>query len=85
MDDSWSRFWDRLIVDWVVVVVGAFVLQGVWFALVAVLTDYQPDLQGTLSTTTGRLALPWGLVTLVGMTWGVIRAFEAKGGQRATR
>ena len=82
MDDSWSRFWDRLIVDWVAVVVGAFVLQGIWFAAVAALTGYQPDLEPTLAATTGRLALPWGLVAAVGLTWGVIRAVEAKGGSR---
>ena len=83
MDDSWSRFWDRLVVDWVAVVVGAFVLQGLWFAMVSALTGYQPDLEGTLATTTSRLALPWGLVTAVGLTWGVIRAMEARSGPRA--
>ena len=82
MDDSWSRFWDRLVVDWVAVVVGAFVLQGLWFALVAALTACQPDLQDPLATTTTRLGLPWGLIAIVGLTWGVIRALEAKNGPR---
>ena len=78
LDDSWGRFWDRLITDWVIVVVGAFVVQGVWFALVSALARYKPELEATLATTSTRLALPWGLATLVALTWGVKRALEAR-------
>ena len=85
MDESWGRFWDRLITDWVVTVIGAFVLQGIWFALVAAAIGYRPELEGTLATTSTRLAMPWGLVTLVALTWGVIRAVEAKKGVSARR
>ena len=78
MDESWGRFWDRLITDWVLTVVGAFVLQGIWFAFAAAVVGYRPELESTLATTSSRLALPWGLVTLVALTWGVIRALEAR-------
>lgn len=79
MDEAWGRFWDRLVTDWVVVVVGAFVLQGVWFALVAAVVSYKPELEATMATTSTRLSLPWGLAGLVALSWGVKRAFEAKG------
>lgn len=85
MDDSWGRFWDRLITDWVLVFVGAFVLQGFWFAGVAALVRYKPELQATLATTSTRLALPWGLITLVALTWGVMRALEARRGSGGRR
>lgn len=85
MDDSWGRFWDRLITDWVMVVVGAFVLQGVWFALASAVVAYKPELEATMATMSTRLALPWGLVTLVALTWGVIRALEAKRGPTPRR
>ncbi|MBZ0266810.1 hypothetical protein K8I85_01520 [bacterium] len=77
MDDSWGRFWDRLVTDWVVILVGAFVLQGVWFALAAAIVGYRPELEGALATTSTRLGVPWALATVVGLAWGGIRARAA--------
>ncbi len=55
MDDSWVRFWERLILDWVAVAVGAFILQGLWFGVTSYLASVRPDLEPTLVTASARL------------------------------
>ncbi len=78
MDDSWSRFWERLISDWVIVAVGAFVLQGLWFGIVSLLIGRNPDLEPTLLVTSSRLGIPWLLAILAGFVWAVKRAYDAR-------
>lgn len=76
LDDFWGRFWDRLVTDWVVALVGAFVLQGVWFALGAAIVDYRPELEDAMATTSTRLGGPWFLGLVVALGWGVVRALR---------
>ncbi len=75
---DWGGFWDRLAVDWVVALVGGFVLQGFWFTLIHATGEFNPALQTTLESITPKLFIPWALLILAGMTWGVLRAVEAR-------
>ncbi len=78
MDDSWSRFWERLIADWVIVAVLAFMLQGLWFGVGRLLVAQSPDLEPTLVTFSARLGIPWLLAIVGGFIWGSKRALDAR-------
>lgn len=82
MSERSGAFWDRLIVDWVAVVVGAFVLQGFWFTLLSAIPASQADLAQTMSGVTSKLFIPWGIAILGGLTWSVFRAVDALNGKR---
>ena len=78
MDDSRSRFWEQLIVDWVSVVVLAFLLQGLWFGLGAFLGGWQPSWRpGFSSASQGFLGL-WLALLIVGLLAGYFRARKAR-------
>ena len=79
MSESWARFWDRLIVDGVTVLVVAFVLQGVWFAGGNAVTDWRPDLEPTVQRVSERFLALWVVALLGGLAWGVKRAMAARG------
>jgi hypothetical protein len=78
LDDSWSRFWERLIADWVIVGVGAFVLQGLWFGLVSLLTHRNPDLEADLAGATSVVGVLLLLAALGGFVVGFFRAQAAR-------
>jgi hypothetical protein len=78
VDESWGRFWDRLIVDVVAVLVFGFVLQGLWFALGAAATDWRPDLDPTFRKASERFLGLWVAGLLAGLLWSVKRAWGEK-------
>lgn len=80
MDDSREGFWDRLIADWVGVLVLGFVLQGIWFGIVALLVGIRPELEEGLTRTSARLGVPWLLIVALGLVWGAKRAWDAREG-----
>ena len=80
MDDSWGRFWDRLVVDAVAVLVLGFVLQGLWFALGAAATGWRPDLEPALRKASERFLALWVAGMIAGMAWSVKRAWDERQG-----
>ena len=86
MDDSWTRFWDQLISDWVLVTVGAFLLQGLWFGLVSLGGETNPDSGGAISQISEMVFVPFwkgfpsvgSVLVGLGLAWGVKRALDAK-------
>lgn len=78
MDDSWGRFWERLIVDAVSVLVVAFVLQGVWFAVGTVVSDWRPELEPGFRRISGGFLALWIVGVAAGLLGGVKRAWSAK-------
>jgi len=73
--DSWSVFWERLIVDCVAVLVIAFLVQGVWFLGVDLLTRASPGLEASLIRASSRIGIPWVLGILGGIGWASWRAW----------
>lgn len=78
MEDRQGRFWERLIVDAVAVLVLGFALQGLWFAAGAALTDWRPDLEPAFRKASGRFLALWIAAVGVGLAWGVRRAWSAR-------
>ncbi len=78
MADSSARFWDRLIVDGVAVLVIAFVFQGLWFAGGNAVTEWRPDLEPAVRKVSERFLALWVLGILLGLAWSVKRASAAK-------
>ncbi len=85
MDESWGRFWDRLIVDAVAVLVLGFVLQGLWFAAGAAATAWRPDLDPGFRTASSRFLGIWVAGLVAGLLWGVKRAWDEKRGGAGAR
>lgn len=87
MDDSSSRFWERLTADWVAVLIAAFAIQGLWFGMVSLIVDADPGAAEGLGRASAFLfefpalkagqGLPWVLGILGGLVWGVKRALAA--------
>ena len=77
-DDPWTRFWERLIVDWVAVTVVAFGLQGLWFGFTTLWVSQAPDMKPALTGVSAKLGWPWLLAVAVGLVWGVKRALDAR-------
>lgn len=78
MDDSWGKFWERLIVDAVAVLVLGFVLQGLWFAAGTAITDWRPELASGFRKVSGQFLALWIAATLAGLVVAVKRAWSAK-------
>ncbi|MFN8179136.1 MAG: hypothetical protein U0167_14495 [bacterium] len=78
MDDSWGKFWERLIIDAVAVLVVGFALQGLWFAAGAAVTGWRPDLTAGFQKASERFLAVWIAVLVVGLFAGVKRAWTAK-------
>ena len=78
MDDSWSRFWERLIADWVFVGVGAFVLQGLWFGIGSLLSRRNPDLETSLASASSTFGILLLLAVAGGFAGGLFRALAAR-------
>jgi len=74
LDDSGNGFWERLIGEWVGVLVLGFVVQGLWFGLVSLLTQVDPGLEPNLVRISAFLGIPWVLGIVVALVWGVGRA-----------
>lgn len=80
LDDSWGRFWERLIIDAVAVLVVGFVFQGLWFAAGHAVTGWRPDLEPAFRKASERFLALWILGMLVGLGLGVKRAWVARSG-----
>lgn len=80
MDDSWGRFWERLIIDAVGVLVVGFVLQGLWFAAGSAVTGWKPDLEPAFRKASERFLAIWLVALAVGLVVGVKRAWAARQG-----
>jgi hypothetical protein len=78
LDDSWGRFWERLIIDAVAVLVIGFALQGLWFAAGGALTGWRPDLTPGFQKASERFLALWIAVLVIGLGVGVKRAWAAK-------
>lgn len=78
MDESAGRFWNRLIVDAVAVLVLGFVLQGLWFALGAAVTGWRPDLEVPFRKASERFLALWVAGMIAGTAWGVKRAWDER-------
>jgi threonine/homoserine/homoserine lactone efflux protein len=76
--DSLGRFWERLIVDTVGVVVVGFVLQGLWFAAGNAVTGWRPEFEPAYQKVSERFLALWVLGLGVGLAWGVRRAWSAR-------
>jgi hypothetical protein len=85
LDDSWSRFWERLIVDGVIVAVAGFLLQGLWFALVSLLVSRNPALESSLDAASSRGMAIWIGAVGLGLVVAFIRALGALSEPRARR
>lgn len=77
-DDSSSRFWERLIVDWVAVAVLGFGLQGLWFGFTNFLVSLNPDMKTELVGLSAKLGWPWMIAVVAGLAWGVWRAWGVR-------
>ncbi len=77
-EDSSSRFWERLIVDWVAVAVVGFGLQGLWFGFTSLWVSQNPEMKTSLVGFSAKLGWPWLAAVLVGFGWGLKRAWDAK-------
>jgi hypothetical protein len=77
VDDSRNGAWDRLIVRWVGVTLAAFVVQGLWFGIVAALSAYKPEWEQGLSGASTRCLGAWVAATIVGLGWGAFSAFRS--------
>jgi len=73
-----GRFWERLVVDAVAVVVLGFVLQGLWFAGTAALADWRPDLELALRKASERFLAAWIVLMLAGLGWAARRAWVSR-------
>lgn len=85
VDESWGRFWDRLIIDAVAVLVFGFVLQGLWFAAGAATTEWRPDLDPAFRKASERFLGLWVAGIVGGLLWGVKRAWGERRGGTAAR
>jgi hypothetical protein len=83
VNDSWSRFWERLLVDWVAVAILGFTLQGVWFGAISFLMKQQPAWEAGLTGASAKLGIVWLLAIATGLAWGVKRAWDARLGGAA--
>ena len=82
MADSWGRFWERLVVDAVAVVVLAFVIQGLWFGLSDLLVRWNVGEKGALEAASAKLGFAWLTGIVVGLGWSLKRALDARTGPR---
>ena len=80
MDDSWGRFWERLIIDAVGILVVGFVLQGLWFAAGHAVTGWRPDLEPAFRKASARFLALRLCGLLVGFVFGVKRAWTTRSG-----
>lgn len=78
MEDRQGRFWERLVVDGVAVLVLGFVLQGLWFAATAAVTDWRPDLEPAFRRASGRFLLLWIVAMGLGLLWAGLRARDSR-------
>ena len=78
MNDSWGRFWERLVTEWVAIGVFGFVVQGLWFGLVSVLVESRPGMESGLLDVSAKLGVPWAVGILLGLAWSVKRAMDAR-------
>ncbi len=85
MNESWGRFWDRLIVDAVAVLVLGFVLQGLWFAGGAAAVQWRPDLDPAFRQASARFLGLWVAGLVAGLLWGVKRAWGERQSGPASR
>jgi hypothetical protein len=74
LSDSWNAFWERLIIEGVAVLVGSFLLQGLWFLATDLLVGWSPGMEPGLLGMSARLGWVWALGTLAALTWVVFRA-----------
>jgi hypothetical protein len=74
LTDSWNAFWERLIIDGVAVLVGSFLLQGVWFFLVDLLVRWNPGFEPALLQTSSRIGWAWLICTAGMLFWVGVRA-----------
>lgn len=79
MADSWGDFWERLIVDGVIVLVVGFLAQGLWFWMTDLLAEMSPKLEPSLMATSARLGVPWFLGLLAGLGWCTWKAWSNSG------
>jgi hypothetical protein len=78
LQEPWNRFWERLIVESVGILVLLFVLQGVWFGLVTALEAWKPVWEGSLNTASRRFMVLWFLAVAGGMVTVTVRALGAR-------
>jgi hypothetical protein len=78
LPDSWNEFWERLLVDSVAVLIFAFLIQGLWFLVVDLVVQGNPQLEAPLIRASSRLGVPWVLGMMAGVGWGVWRAWKGK-------
>jgi hypothetical protein len=85
-DDSASRFWEQVIVDWVSVGVAAFVLMGVWFGIASFLGEHRPELGSKLSRGSEKGMYLWAItvaISCVGLTvWRFVDTKRTTTGSR---
>jgi hypothetical protein len=74
LTDSWNVFWERLIIEGVAVLVGSFLLQGVWFFLVDLLVRWNPGFEPALLQASSRIGWAWLICTLGALFWVGVRA-----------
>ena len=85
MDDSWSRFWERLLFTAVGVLVAAFGLQGLWFGLVGFLVSWRPDLEAGLAGTSSGVLVVWTVLTILGSARSAALEHRKDAGRAAPR
>jgi hypothetical protein len=87
VDESWSRFWDHLIGNFVAILVLAFGIQGLWFGLVRVVAGPGTDAGGLLGRVSELFFVPFhgggwpsagGAAVILGLLWAVKRAIDAR-------
>ena len=79
-EETGGRFWDRLVVDAVAVLVLGFVAQGIWFGLTAAVTGWRPDLEPALRKASERFLALWVVGMVAGVAWGVKKAWDEQQG-----
>ncbi len=74
MSDSWNAFWERLIIEGVMVLVAAFLIQGIWFLGTDLLVRWNPGFEAGLLRASARIGWAWAIGTMASLGWVVVRA-----------